>query len=364
MITPDYLGAIRRGEIICNPLEISTIETTYDPPTALYLKYSDSNSSKKIYCAEHSTWHNRINVTAGVWAHYPVTYLETLVGGVLPSDMRQSVIDRAVVQAHANVDTSEMMALATLAEGRKSVESVSAILRRAYRIFRNVRKLNLRAVAKELSPKELADRYMEARYAIRPLIYDVNGITRSLEKARGFARRTFRGYASDSHSNSDTIIGSQAPVSDDWVRNYSVEYTARAGVLCDVSISDISVLGLDQIAETAWELVPFSFIADWFANTGDWIAAHTPNAGVTQRASWVTVRRKTTKSCTVTGSRWNLGVNQTGITLTRAKPTHKVEETFLERLVSPAISTWPSANLRLDGYKLTDLGIILRKVFS
>ena len=30
-----------------------------------------------------------------------------------------------------------------------------------------------------------------------------------------------------------------------------------------------------NIAQTAWELIPYSFVIDWFANVGDWLLAHT-----------------------------------------------------------------------------------------
>jgi hypothetical protein len=50
------------------------------------------------------------------------------------------------------------------------------------------------------------------------------------------------------------------------------------------------MLGLrDQdIPVTVWELVPWSFVVDWFVNVGDWIQAVTPNPSVTVKGSWTT----------------------------------------------------------------------------
>jgi hypothetical protein len=204
---------------------------------------------------------------------------------------------------------------------------------------------------------------MEARYAIRPLVYDLHGVAAALQKERGYERRTFRGYAEDRKYGEATTEVDSGPIIDEWLHTKELVVSARAGVLCDVSISDISVFGIDQIAETVWELVPWSFVADWFINTGDWIAAHTPNAGVTQRASWVTVRRVLTSTQSVTGHRWDLEEGITGGDLTRPLSRFSREELFLDRRINPSISTWPSSKLRLDGYKLADLGIMLRRLF-
>lgn len=363
MEVPGWKSRIERGEIINNPFITTKTDYTYSNPQGMSCRYSDSRSTQRIWCATHNTYHDRVTDLVGNWQQAAGSYLETLSGGVDPAVMRQSVIDQAVTSAHANIDVSEMLALATAAESRKTVESMTAIALRAYKVFRHVRKLNFAGLRKELTPKELANRYMEARYAIRPMIYDAYGVAGVLEKERGYERRTFRGYADDSNHNEQTVVGTGAPVSDDWKKTIDLVYSARAGVLCDVSISDITVLGIDKLAETAWELVPWSFVADWFANTGDWIAAHSPDAGVTQRASWVTVKKVLTKTQTVTGSRWNLVAGQSPISLNRPKATYTVEESVLERIVSPALSTWPSFNMRLDGYKLTDLGIMIRGIF-
>jgi hypothetical protein len=87
-----------------------------------------------------------------------------------------------VTQAHANIDTSEMMALVTVAESRKTVDSMRALLWRAYKVARAVRKLDARALKGEFTKKELADRYMEMRYAVRPMIYEAKGIYEAVQK--------------------------------------------------------------------------------------------------------------------------------------------------------------------------------------
>jgi hypothetical protein len=145
----------------------------------------------------------------------------------------------------------------------------------------------------EIRPKELAQRYMELRYAIRPLIYDVNGIIAVLEKdTRLYDRFTGRGSASATASTGDLIEGHSIEwnATADTERSATYYVSARAGVLYHVNVNQLRLLGVDQLLETAWELIPFSFIVDWFVGVGQAIAAATPTIGATQLASWVTVK--------------------------------------------------------------------------
>jgi hypothetical protein len=113
------------------------------------------------------------------------------------------------------------------------------------------------------------------------------------------------------------------------------------------------------------ELLPWSFVVNWFVNVADYVAAHTPNAGVRQRASWVTVKETYTQTIQKGLSRSivdTLGYKKVSLDL----PPMDVrrEELVLERIVDPALSTWPMVDLHLDMYKLTDLGIMMKKLFK
>jgi len=54
----------------------------------------------------------------------------------------------------------------------------------------------------------------------------------------------------------------------------------------------LSQLGLVNPASLAWELVPFSFVVDWFANVGDFLASFTDTVGCTLSNTAVTTTRE------------------------------------------------------------------------
>lgn len=76
-----------------------------------------------------------------------------------------------------------------------------------------------------------------------------------------------------------------------YKHTYSGNVVARAGVLYDFQFSLGTSFGLHlhEVPSTLWELVPGSFVWDWWFNTGKYIRAITPKIGVRTLASWVRV---------------------------------------------------------------------------
>jgi hypothetical protein len=67
---------------------------------------------------------------------------------------------------------------------------------------------------------------------------------------------------------------------------------ARQGTYVEATNPNLAMagqLGLLNPAALLWEIVPFSFVADWFVNVGDWLQGFTDFAGMTLRyqyTSW------------------------------------------------------------------------------
>lgn len=359
IVTSQYEKAIASGAIINNPFrKVTQTSVPLKPVFIDKVATRYSNDQEEGYKWTGST------VPFSYFGGYTVPSCLTVQSIPTAASLRTNVINSAVTQANANIDESEMLSLASMAETGKTVDSMASILGRTIRIAKQVRKLNFKAVMEELSPKELSQRYMELRYAIRPLIYDANGILSALQKKREVVRRTYRGWASDSAYYTDQVLnqGFFYECTVDVDRRIDYEVSARAGVLCDVTIDELTVFGVDKLAESLWELVPFSFIVDWFANVGDTIAALTPDAGVKERASWVTVK-ETITALNSSGATRNNSTKETA-TVSVGAFQWGCNEQVIERIVGPSVEPWPQSKLRLDGFKLLDLGIIARQILS
>lgn len=122
----------------------------------------------------------------------------------------------------------------------------------------------------------LASVWMQYRYAISPIVYSLQDIEKTLgqynrvfKTTRGFDREdgdfesmmanfTWRGM------NAMSYVGNHKHRMF-LKRNYD-PVTLLDGFLKNISLNPIT---------TTWELVPLSFVADWFVNIGDVLAAYT-----------------------------------------------------------------------------------------
>jgi len=359
MVTPNFRRRIARGEIINNPFISRKVAFTPPQPTAFARTYHMPANGSQNWAGSSQS---------GNRALLPEDWMQPITVEMAGyTAMRQRVIDTAVQKAHANIDVSKMLALATAAEGAKTVDSIASILTRVYKIVRAVTRLDGKYLAKQISRKELSDRYMEARYALRPLMYDAMGVIDALYEARQHNRFTGRGYASESAAFSTSPVQRSCgwAMVGDFTQSWTYSVTARAGVLVGVNVNPYQKWGLDQIAESVWELIPFSFILGWFLDVGTAIAALTPNMGVSQLASWVTVKENIRTETNMVNARSTLGAPYTvKDDLFWQGQYHVHEEQVLERIVNPSLSVWPAVNVRLDTLKILDLGLILKQVMA
>lgn len=277
----------------------------------------------------------------------------------------------AITGAFANASEQTAQALVILAEGEKTIQSFISIARRLLMLGRALRKWDVSYLRRQLSARELSNRWMEGRYAIRPVVYDMCDVIRALRRSRldHPLRQTYRSGASDTASatQSGVTTYSSSPyyyisATKNTVRNVSV----RSGVLAAIdSISEATIWGIDQPFTAMWELVPFSFVVDWFLNVGKVIASWTPVNGSRTLASWVTVHDTVSQTIQLDAAckgtwtatdiwEWNLSASGGFV--------NKITKTT-SRIVNPNRPILPSFNVRLDAAKLLDLVIMARRFF-
>lgn len=355
------------GEIFMNPM-VSIVTTVNRNPVFYDEMYS---TWKSLLCgtAPNTYYLNTYNTglhTQGLGS--PTRFLPYDAYPSTPAIDSTVVKEIAVTAAWANANQADMLLLEPVAESKETVHSLIKLSKRIIRLAWQVKRSKWRQVWKELAPKQLADRWMEGRYLIRPLVYDIAAVakiinTRSRPKK---LRQTYRGGNSASSTNEAISKCYTRPGGYELYCKYETNRTisARAGVLADVEeIEYISRFGLDLPFETLYELTPFSFVLDWFVNVGKVIGSWTPKLGVTGLASWVTVSDTVVKTKVIdhvvdlyvpnqwTHERW------VRISGGRCSTT----TTTITRLPSPNRPVLPHVNVRLDLAKLLDLVIMIKK---
>lgn len=352
VVTPRFKQRVAKGEIINNPM-LQKMQSVEDSQMLISLNWDNFDSNGKLISGVVREGPTRWAASLSLKAEeHPPLEINT-----------ESVTSRAVSQAHANCDLSEAAILATVGELDSTVKGLAQILRRCYGIFRSVRKLDVLALKGQIKPRELADRYMEYRYALRPLYYDAQQLTSAFKTNHTIgSRQTFRGFAEDSVEDSGTYTHEYDNKTHTVSWTSKRTFTARAGVLC--CITDDSkdlVFGARNVPQSMWELVPFSFIVDWFWNVGNIISSFSPKVGLDELASWVVTTDVTSFTANVSLSdyenpskttKWYVGGSGDYFSNTLEKT----------RIVNPARGILPRLNVRLDPWKLLDLHIILNNM--
>jgi hypothetical protein len=180
-----------------------------------------------------------------------------------------------------------------LAEYHQSFQMMTARLQQLLLFTKAIRKKDLVAAKKALGftgsplrrgvPKTLADHWLEYSFGWKPLFEDIYSGMQALQtpiksiRPRGKFTESLLGI---SGSNSGGFISTQEV--------FGKRFCKQG---CEVTISNpllylANNLGIVNPAVVAWELIPFSFVVDWFVNVEQFLSSGTDYLGLTVSKPW------------------------------------------------------------------------------
>lgn len=153
--------------------------------------------------------------------------------------------------------------------------------------------------------KGAGDLWLEFQYGVIPLMLSIEGLVKALHSSKQESinpitgkpiRQTYRGKDTTadfiSKDNKIAVTGSYgSQIWDTYTHSVDFNYEAKAGIITSYAPSLKARLGMEMrdLPSTAYELIPFSFVADWWLNLGKYIEAATPVSGFSSYGSWLTV---------------------------------------------------------------------------
>lgn len=242
---------------------------------------------------------------------YPGTHplIEFPPDSAVPVDNFEAARERAATQAYAKVSSSEASVLVTIGELSETRALLVSIVKRLHSVLRLI------ALAKMIDLKDVAhgartairsvpDLWMEYRYAWKPLIKDIETLSKATEKlASDFSKRqTFR----SSVALTNVVQRREVRSVDGGNFHYafyhyaSVSGNAFSGVLCEQRYAGFpDTYGLWKFGSAAFDLTRLSFALGWFFNVATVIAAWEPDTLWTPLTNWVTLRYKHSQLITI-----------------------------------------------------------------
>jgi len=225
-----------------------------------------------------------------------------------------------LMKAFANISKPNVMSgelLATFGETismlrrpfKSSVELMAKMLKARNRRL----KTSVKAARWSLAvAKANANAWLEYRYGWQPIMIDCENVVKAIDAKRqacDLSRLVSRAGSKRSYSGAHSWSGRVGfPVSGSSTLN--IDVASNVGVIYDLKdrstpeyLSAFAGTRVGDIPPLLWELMPYSFVIDWFTNIGSYIQASMPRPGVDIQGWWITRTTQTSssKSGTVDG---------------------------------------------------------------
>lgn len=309
-VIPDFRKRIKAGEVINNAAS-RCCDVTHWPLFDTYNKYYSYNTRYEV------------QGTTGAYEVYPAKpdLLE------LSSSELESMAAEAFSNARSRVADAAVGYAETLAEWRQTVDMFTDTLKSVVKFTRLAKAKKWKALKypknRKLA-KDAANAWLQYRYGVRPLISEVCN-TLDAFRTKVQLRQTARYFDVyqdfDSQEYEDTNRYSTVKVSGSVSK--SVDIQTSAGCMFDFLNTNWELanrFGFNDLFTLGWELVPYSFVIDWFIPIGDMLSFMVPKVGYNIRASWTKVAITSTTTKTIERSPQGAGVEATGrCTITRKK---------------------------------------------
>lgn len=186
----------------------------------------------------------------------------------------EAVISACVNEAVANSRSAAWDVLTFLAEFKQLQELFRTNLGRVTEFGTRAANFARRVQSKDRA-KAFAEKWLEYRYGWMPAIYDVGDALNAIQNDRvGWVRGRGTQTVNVSDSASWNVVEAAYQTAT-FSETITGTHVVRGWAAADMGNSPFTDFGFDPLV-TAWEIVPYSFVADWFIQVGTWINAVSP----------------------------------------------------------------------------------------
>lgn len=274
VLTPGFFTKMRKGQVLpVNPCNTEFYSRSGGVRGSFYLRRVRQNPSTGI-------WGN-----ADQWNNYWCQTAPSRPSQPPPPVSAQALLTEAIgkwQQQGWDMATFAAESGKTLSMLQSAISNFNAYANQCFDIMRRRRK-------RLASVKEALDLFssiwMEGRYGWRLLYYDIQGIQRTLDSDSDQSKSRFN--ATDTATRETTSAWTKKTNYMRYRIHTTHTYNVRAGVLGVMKRP--GSIALDPIV-TAWEVIPWTMVIDWFVDVGSVIRATSPFGRGTINATWTSLR--------------------------------------------------------------------------
>jgi hypothetical protein len=371
LLTPDYGLKAKEGNLPINQMYMEDVEVdTFVVSHIGYTRkteYEYYNHVTRVYEPHiREEKEDRTAIIAPLYEHH-VNNLDT-----------DQLLETVQVELRAELARTHALILVTIAElkktagligdGVKSFQAAIAVLETDLAKVRSSRRKFLWFI------DSLQSGWLRVRYGVRPLVHDVSNLMTAMTKLLQpdvWGRKTRTGVITQEHiSNPVSVtyfIGQTAHGTLTYREILRYTAKARAGAHWRINpgvSNDINRrLGTTRVLSSAWELVPFSFVVDWFANVSNVIASLELSPSIEMKNRFISLRKTKERFILVEG--WSPKRPDEDTSAFASLVGNEVlfsREVLYSREPSAGfvVFTNPTINVNLNPFKVADLWFLAR----
>jgi len=224
----------------------------------------------------------------------------------LPNDVDTSASNRAYARAYnkfvGEVKGTTAQVAVSLAERKQAVDMIADRAKQLFYAYRDVKRLRFGSAARKLGMTRPPDKrklkrraqdagsnWLEFWLGWSPMIGDIGAAIEVLQGGVPVFRAV--GKSKDVFTNQTSI---NVPITngqrtESFKTTHTVKWKLSARVVVkNPNLGLANRLGFVNPLSVAWELVPFSFIVDWFVNVGDILESYSDFQGLELRDAYYT----------------------------------------------------------------------------
>jgi hypothetical protein len=301
-----------------------------------YFKYSsiphglpDNNHQSKITERKIFGMRRLTAYVNGTWNNYLDSY-EAMFSLPLPADHSYELSHSSLCYEKAKarciskvkgLDINVAQAVAEVQQTMNTVGSTAKTLAKAFleikkgKFVQGMKSLGLsRAIVKNkkktLSPnKSVADNWLALQYGWLPLLSDIDGACKKLAQRQFPPVYKFKGRATTADSQQIFKTGPATYGRFEW---YELQYKCETEFMMafckgNHTARTMSELGISDPALLVWELLPYSFVVDWFLPVGNYLASINYTDGLVFKTGYVRQFSTNAWLCKVSGNKLHVG---------------------------------------------------------
>lgn len=309
-IIPDFEKRRAEGELFFNSLNHEVLTATCPSGNSNHRR-----STGSITCSGQTRHPEVKNSRSALDGHYLTLY--GLPAGTFPTpksllfsnDMESLVTEVATKVASEQGRGGGSNLYETVAQANQIASTIPDLVNRARKVVKG------HGSKKAINA---AGMYLIYRYGLRPLMSDISAVSKAVLDKVLTMRHTTRARGQIYTSLTETKTRIYSSGTDTILSQFGDRYEVRGMCLDEYYPSISNELGFTgkNLVTLPWELVPYSFVVDWFTNLGDLFGALAYPFSSSSRGGCIVTRRHRSVQVSAAGSTaiapWTLVGAQSG----------------------------------------------------